>query len=80
MILTIRFGKLYKYEETYRYIYIVCLNNRQIIYIRDIRFYKEGPFDGGIDKEILLEVVFIEENDKFVFRDIISGYSKLLSF
>jgi len=56
------------------------LNNRQIIYIRDIRFYKEGPFDGGIDKEILLEVVFIEENDKFVFRDIISGYSKLLSF
>jgi len=71
IILIIYFKKIYKYEEIYSNIYIVRVDNRQIIYIRDIRFHKEDPFIRKIDKEILPEIVFNEETKRLVFKKVI---------
>jgi len=61
--------------------YIVRLDNGQIIYIRDIRFHKEDPSVRKIDEEILSEDVFNKEAEGFVFKEIIFGSSdKLLLF
>ena len=73
MIPTVYFGKLYRYKRIYSNIYIVCLNNRQIICIRDICFHKEDPPVGKIDEEALPEVVFNEEAEGFVLGEVMFG-------
>ncbi len=78
---TVHFKKLYKYEKIYGNIYIVRLNNRQIIYIRNTRFHKKDPFVKRVDEEILLEVVFDKETKRLVFKEVIFGSNnKLLLF
>ncbi len=68
MISTVCLKKLYRYEKIYNNIYIIRLDNKQIIYIRDIRFYKKDLLVEKADEEILPKVIFDKETKKFVFR------------
>jgi len=70
MISTARLGRLYSYKRIYGKVYIVCLNNRKIIRIRDVRFYKRSVPDGNIEEEALFKAVFNEETEEFTFRTI----------
>ena len=53
--------------------YVVCLDNGQIVYVRDVHFYKKDPFIGRVDEEALLKAVFDEETEGFILREIIFG-------
>jgi len=75
---TVCFEKLYGYEKIYGNIYIVCLDNRQIICVRDIRFYKKDPSIRKINEEILLKVVFDKETEGFVLREVIFSFGDRL--
>ncbi len=71
MMPTVYLEKLYGYKRIYSNIYIVCLDNGQIIYVWDIRFYKEDPSVGEVDEKVLLEVIFDEKIEGFVFGEVI---------
>jgi len=75
----IRFKKIYRYKKIYGNIYIVRLNNGQIIYTQDIRFYKEDPLIKKIDKKILLKIVFDKKTEGFVFKKVIFDSGDRLS-
>ncbi len=82
MIPTTRLKRLYRYEETYNKIYIICFDNRKIIRVRDIRFYKRNIPDKENKREVLFKVVFNNEIEKLTFKKVrfktIFGSSKLL--
>ena len=67
MIPTIQFGKLYKYEEIHNKIYIARFNNKKIIRIRDIRFYKKGVSGRDVEKEAFFKAVFNKETKELTF-------------
>jgi len=73
MMPTIRLEKLYGYKRIYGNIYIVRLDNGQIIRARNIRFYKEDPPVGKVDEETLPKAVFDEEAEGLIFGEIIFG-------
>ncbi len=70
MIPTIRFGRLYNYKKIYGKVYIVCLDNGKIIWVRDVRFYERSVFGGSVEKKALFKVVFDEEIEELIFRTI----------
>ena len=73
MMPTVCLGKLYGYERTYNKVYIVCLDNGQIVCIRDVRFYKEDLFVGKVDEKTLSKTVFDKETKRLVLKEIIFG-------
>jgi len=46
------------------------LNNRKIIRVQDIRFYKEDISDRDVEEEALFEAIFDEEAEEFTFETI----------
>ena len=67
MMPTTRFKKLYSYEKIYNKVYIVRLNNRKIIRVRDVRFYKEDVPGRSVEEEVLFKTVFNEKAEEFTF-------------
>ena len=70
---TARLEKLYGYKRIYSKVYIVCLDNGQIVYVRDVRFHKEDPSIERVDEEALLKAVFDKETERFILREVIFG-------
>jgi len=73
MMPTTHLEKLYGYKGTYNKMYVVRLNNRQIVRIQDVRFYKEDPFIKRIDQEALPKTVFDKETKRLTLREVIFG-------
>jgi len=70
MISTIQLERLYNYKEIYGKVYIVHLDNRKIIRIRDVRFYKGGVFNRNIEEKAFFKTVFDKEIEEFTLGTI----------
>ena len=68
MISTTRFGRLYNYKGIYNKVYVVRLDNKKIIRVRNVRFYEKGIPGKSVEEKTLFEVVFNKETEEFTFR------------
>ncbi len=73
MIPTIQLGRLYRYKEIYNKIYIVRLDNKKIIWIQDVHFYKEDIPDEKDKGKALFKAVFDKEAKEFILGKVRLG-------